>query len=332
MKLTGSIVDYIGKTPLVKLEGIMKKFSLNFEFFAKCEMFNPAGSVKDRLAHALVLDAIEKGILGSNPENNSNKLWVEPTSGNTGIGLAFLSRIFGFRLLLTMPENMSKERQLLLAYLGAEVLLTPASKGMKGAVDAANEIEKEFGAYQPGQFTNPANPRYHYNTTGPEIWKQLDGKIDVFVAGSGTGGTISGAGRFLKEKKKNVKVILVEPEESPVISEGRSGKHGIQGIGPGFIPKTLDLSVIDEVIRVTTEEAVEFSQLLSKYDGILGGISSGAVIASCIKLKEKHDLSGKTVVTVLPDTGERYLSTELFRRNEVLKRIMYYEDWRAKNE
>ncbi|MCX7831551.1 MAG: cysteine synthase A [Actinobacteria bacterium] len=324
-----NLTDLVGKTPIVRLRGFEERFGLEFELYGKMEAQNPLGSVKDRLALSLVEDAINKGLLSVNPEENREKVWVEPTSGNTGIGLAFLSRIFGFKMVITMPESMSEERRLLLAHLGAEVVLTPAKDGMNGAVQAANFLVEKIGAYQPGQFTNEANPMFHYRTTGPEIWKQLEGRIDVFIAAYGTGGTISGAGRFLKEMNSDLRVYTVEPEESPLIAKGVSGQHGIQGINPGFIPRTLNLNVIDEVVLVSTQEAVEASQTLAITDGLLVGISSGANAYAAVKMKEV--LKGKSVVVILPDTGERYLSTHLFDKEKLKTRIFSFSEWRIKN-
>lgn len=324
-----SLSELIGNTPLVRLRGVEKRFGLKFNLFGKLESFNPLGSVKDRLALALVKDAIDKGLLSVKSEENYGRIWVEATSGNTGIGLAFLARLFGFRLIVTMPETMSEERRLLLAYLGAEVVLTSKDKGMTGATEAAKEICSLKRAYIPGQFENPANPKFHYETTGPEIWRQSGGEVDAFIAGYGTGGTVSGAGRYLKEKNPDCFVITVEPEESPVLSKGVSGSHRIQGIGPGFVPKTLDISVIDRVVTVSYEEAKAASKTLNEADGLLAGISSGANVYAAVKMKD--ELKGKNVVVVIPDTGERYLSTDLFRNNDVQERILTYEDWRKKH-
>lgn len=299
-----SLIELIGNTPLVRLKGFESAFGLGFALFGKLEMFNPMGSVKDRLALALVKDAIDRGLLSeSSPESNKDKVWVEATSGNTGIGLAFLSIIYGFKMIVTMPESVSEERKKLLAYLGAEVVLTPKNEGMSGAVRAAEFIAAKTSAYIPGQFTNPANPEYHYRTTGPEIWNQTEGKVDAFVAGYGTGGTVSGVSRYLKERNPSIMTITVEPEESPVITEGRSGPHSIQGIGPGFIPETLDLSVIDRVITVGSAEAMKTARILTTTDGVFAGVSSGAALAAAVKMKE--ELEGKNVVAILPDTGER---------------------------
>lgn len=327
--LARNLADLVGKTPIVRLRGFEKYFGLKFELYGKLEAQNPLGSVKDRLALSLVEDAIKKGLLSENPEENIEKVWVEPTSGNTGIGLAFLSRIFGFKMVITMPESMSEERRLLLAHLGAEVLLTPAKDGMNGAVQAANFLVEKIGAYQPGQFTNEANPMFHYRTTGPEIWEQMQGRLDVFIAAYGTGGTVSGAGKYLKKMNSNLKIYTVEPEESPLISKGISGQHGIQGINPGFIPETLDLNVIDEVVLVSTQEALEASKTLSLTDGLLVGISSGANAYAAVKIKEM--LKGKKVVVILPDTGERYLSTLLFDKERLNSRILSFSEWRNKN-
>lgn len=321
--------ELIGNTPLVRLKGFENHFNLEFELYGKLEAANPLGSVKDRLALALVHDALEKGILSRDKKKNSRKIWVEPTSGNTGIGLAFLSRIYGFQLIVTMPESMSEERKLLLSYLGATVVLTKAEERLAGAVKAAEFIEKNLNAYRPGQFSNPANPLFHYKTTGPEIWRQLEGKVDVFIAGYGTGGTVSGAGQFLKEKNPKLLVITVEPAESPVLSSGTTGSHGIQGIGPGFVPETLNVNVLDRVATVSTEEAMKFSRAINLTDGLLVGISAGA--NACCAVKMKDELKGKRVVIILPDTGERYLSTKLFDTPEVRENILSFEEWRTKN-
>jgi len=324
-----SLVELIGNTPLVRLKGFEKDFELDFVLFGKLEMFNPMGSVKDRLALALVKDAIDRGLLSQdNPEHNRDRIWVEATSGNTGIGLAFLSILYGFKMIVTMPESVSEERKKLLAYLGAEVVLTPKEEGIQGAVKAAEFIAAKTSAYIPGQFSNPANPEYHYRTTGPEIWKQTDGKVDAFVAGYGTGGTVTGVARYLKERNPSIMIITLEPEESPVITKGRSGIHLIQGIGPGFIPETLDLTVIDRVVTVSSDEAMKTARILMGSDGVFAGISSGAALAAAVKMKE--ELKGKNVVVILPDTGERYLSTDLCNSSEIRGRIISFEEWRNK--
>lgn len=319
----------IGNTPLVRLKKLEEQLSLGFELYAKLELANPMGSVKDRLALALVKDALDKGLMSPEPEENRNVIWVEATSGNTGIGLAFLSNLFGFRLIITMPETMSLERRLMLAYLGAEVVLTPGETGMAGACEAANFIAKAIGGYRPDQFRNPANPAFHYKTTGPEIYGQMEGKVDALVCGYGTGGTVSGAGKYLKEMIPGCMVVTVEPEESAVLSKGKAGPHGIQGIGPGFVPDTLDVGVLDRIVTVKSEEALKMSNLVVRLDGVFCGISAGANIAAAIKLKE--ELAGKRAVVIVPDTGERYLSTDLFRSHEVQKNIFIYEEWRKKH-
>lgn len=324
-----SALELIGNTPIVRLKRLEKLLDLEFEMYAKLEYANPMGSVKDRLALALVKDALEKGLLSERPEENGGKIWVEATSGNTGIGLAFLSNMFGFRLIITMPDTMSAERRFALAYLGAEVVLTPGKKGMAGACEAAIEIAEATGGYRPDQFKNPANPLFHYQTTGPEIYRQMEGRVDAFVAGYGTGGTISGAGKYLKEMNPECLVVTVEPEESPVLSNGKTGPHGIQGIGPGFVPDTLNTEILDRIVTVKSEEAIEMSRKAARLDGIFCGISAGANLAAAVKLKD--ELKGKRVAVIIPDTGERYLSTEPFRSPEVQQNILSYEDWRKKH-
>ena len=298
------IADAVGATPLVKLKKTSVR--LGVELFAKLEAMNPLGSVKDRVALAMITDAEESGLL------KPGSVIIEPTSGNTGIGLAFLSANRGYRLILTMPESMSIERRKLLKHLGAELVLTPAAQGMKGAVGKAEEIQRNTpGAWMPNQFANPANSAMHRKTTGPEIWEQTEGQLDVFVAGVGTGGTITGVGRFLKEKNRQIKVVAVEPAASPVLSGGKPGPHKIQGIGAGFVPDILDRSVIDEIIQVENEEAVLQAREIARSEGILAGISCGAAMAGVFKIAEKPEYAGKRIVVVLPDTGERYLSTDL---------------------
>ena len=298
------IADAVGATPLVKLKKTSVR--LGVELFAKLEAMNPLGSVKDRVALAMITDAEESGLL------KPGCVIIEPTSGNTGIGLAFLSANRGYRLILTMPESMSIERRKLLKHLGAELVLTPAAQGMKGAVGKAEEIQRNTpGAWMPNQFANPANSAMHRKTTGPEIWEQTEGQLDVFVAGVGTGGTITGVGRFLKEKNRQIKVVAVEPAASPVLSGGKPGPHKIQGIGAGFVPDILDRSVIDEIIQVENEEAVLQAREIARSEGILAGISCGAAMAGVFKIAEKPEYAGKRIVVVLPDTGERYLSTDL---------------------
>lgn len=307
MKVYGSIIETVGRTPLVELKNIEKEYKLEAKIIAKVESFNPAGSVKDRVAKAMILDAIEKGLI------NKDTVLVEPTSGNTGIGLSMVASSMGMKIILTMPETMSVERRNLLKAYGAELILTDGSKGMKGAIEKAEEIAKELpNAFIPSQFTNMANPNAHYLTTGPEIYEDIEGKLDFFVAGVGTGGTISGTGKYLKEKKPNIKVVAVEPETSPVLSKGVAGPHKIQGIGAGFVPKTLDTTIYDEIMPISNEEAFEKGRLSAHLEGLLIGISSGASLAAAIKLAQREDNKGKTIVVLFPDTGERYLSTPLF--------------------
>ncbi len=305
MKIAGSIIELVGNTPLVELSRLGK--GIPARILGKLEMMNPLGSVKDRIAWAMIRDAEERGILGP------GSTVVEPTSGNTGIGLAFVCAIRGYRLILTMPETMSEERRRILRALGAELVLTPGDRGMRGAVEEARRIARELGAFMPQQFENPANPRIHEETTAEEIWRDTAGQVDIFVAGVGTGGTITGVGRVLKRRKPGVRIIAVEPASSPVLSGGEPGPHKIQGIGAGFVPAVLDRSVIDEVITVAEEEAVEASRMLARTEGILAGISSGAALAAALRVARRPEANGKTVVVILPDTGERYLSTGLFR-------------------
>ena len=306
-KIYKSVTELIGKTPIIELTNIEKKYSLNAKILAKLEYFNPAGSVKDRVAKAMIEDAEAKGIL------KEGATIIEPTSGNTGIGLASVATAKGYRTLLTMPETMSVERRNLLKAYGAEIVLTDGSKGMSGAIQKANELQKEIdGAVILGQFVNPANPQVHFDTTGPEIWEDTDGQVDIFVAGVGTGGTLSGTGKYLKSKKSEIKVIAAEPETSPVLSEGYGGPHKIQGIGAGFVPDTLDTEVYDEVIKVPNESAMETANDIAKTEGILVGISSGASLWSALQLAKRPENAGKTILAVLPDTGERYLSTGIY--------------------
>lgn len=306
-KVFKNLTDLIGKTPLLELSNYEKKHELQATVIGKLEYFNPAGSVKDRIAKAMIEDAEEKGLL--NPES----VIIEPTSGNTGIGLASVAAAHGYRIILTMPETMSVERRNLLKAYGAELVLTEGAKGMSGAIARAEELAKEIPhSFIPGQFVNPANPDVHRKTTGPEIWEDTDGKVDIFVAGVGTGGTLTGAGEFLKSKNPNVKVIAVEPDASPVLSEGKSGPHKIQGIGAGFVPKVLNTSIYDEIIRVKNEDAFATGKELSKEEGLLVGISSGAAIWAATELAKRPENAGKVIVAILPDTGERYLSTPLF--------------------
>lgn len=301
------ITETIGRTPLLRLNGIEKKRNLKAELYAKLEAFNPAGSIKDRAAYYMIKDAEERGIL------KPGGTIIEPTSGNTGIGLAAIAAAKGYRAIFVLPESMSVERRKLLKAYGAELVLTDAALGMQGAVDKADELAKEIdGAVVMGQFENPANARAHVETTGPEIWEALDGKVDMIVAGVGTGGTITGTGKFLKGKNPDVKVIGVEPYDSPLISEGRAGAHKLQGIGANFIPELLDKSVIDDMSLITTEEAYSGVRALATEEGYLAGITSGAALAAALKEAGKPENEGRRIVVILPDTGERYLSTDLF--------------------
>ena len=306
-KVYSSLDQLIGGTPLMELKNIEKKYGLKARLLAKLEYLNPAGSTKDRAAMSILDDALKRGIL------KENSVIIEPTSGNTGIGLAAVAAARGYKVMIVMPDNMSKERILTIKAYGAEIVLTDGAKGMQGAIDKAEELKKEIpDSFIAGQFTNPANAMAHYRTTGPEIYEDTDGEVDYFVAGVGTGGTITGTGHFLKEKKPDVRVIAVEPSGSPVLSGGKSGPHGLQGIGAGFIPEVLDTGVYDEVITVSDEEAFETGRMLGKTEGILSGISSGAALKAAIDVAKRPEAEGKTVVVLLPDTGDRYLSTELF--------------------
>ena len=300
----------IGNTPLVELVNIKNTFGFDASLLAKLEYFNLSGSVKDRVAKAMIEDAEEKGIL------KPGSVIIEPTSGNTGIGLAAIGAVKGYRVILTMPETMSIERRNILKAYGAEIVLTEGATGMKGAIDKAEELAKEIeNSYIPDQFSNLSNPDIHRKTTGPEIWRDTDGKVDIFVAGVGTGGTITGVGEYLKSKNPNIKVVAVEPEGSPVLSEGKGGPHKIQGIGAGFIPPILNTSIYDEVIKVENEDAFKFGKLITKKEGILVGISSGAALYAAIKLAERKENKGKNIVVLLPDTGDRYYSTPLFEED-----------------
>ena len=306
-KVYTSVTELIGKTPLIELKNIEKKNSLNATVVAKLEYFNPAGSVKDRIAKAMIEDAEAKGVL------KEGATIIEPTSGNTGIGLASVATAKGYRTILTMPETMSIERRNLLKAYGAEIVLTDGSKGMSGAIAKAEELKNEIdGAVILGQFVNPANPATHFKTTGPEIWEDTDGKVDIFVAGVGTGGTLSGTGKYLKSQNPDVKVVAVEPETSPVLSEGHGGPHKIQGIGAGFVPETLDTQIYDEIVKVPNEAAFETANSIAKTEGILVGISSGASLWAALQLAQRPENAGKTIVAIFPDTGERYLSTGVF--------------------
>lgn len=302
-----SLTELIGKTPLLELTNYEKKYNLKTKLIAKLEYFNPAGSVKDRIAYAMISDAEEKGIL------KEGSTIIEPTSGNTGIGIASVATAKGYRAILTMPETMSVERRNLLKAYGAEVVLTDGTKGMKGAIAKAEELAKEIpNSFIPAQFDNPANPAIHYETTGPEIWEDTEGNVDIFVSGIGTGGTITGVGKFLKEKNSNIKIVAVEPLDSPVLSKGTAGPHKIQGIGAGFVPTTLDTSVYDEIITVQNEDAFKTGREIALTEGVLVGISSGAALWAAAQLAERTENEGKTIVVLLPDTGDRYLSTALF--------------------
>lgn len=306
-KVYKSVTELIGRTPLMELKNIEKANSLNAEIVAKLEYFNPAGSVKDRVAKAMIEDAEAKGIL------KEGATIIEPTSGNTGIGIASVATAKGYKTILTMPETMSVERRNLLKAYGAEIVLTDGSKGMSGAIAKADELKNEIdGAVILGQFVNSANPMAHFNTTGPEIWEDTDGKVDIFVAGVGTGGTLSGTGKYLKTQNPNVKVVAVEPETSPVLSEGHGGPHKIQGIGAGFVPETLDTQLYDEIVKVPNEAALETANIIAKAEGILVGISSGAALWAALQLAQRPENAGKTIVAIFPDTGERYLSTGIF--------------------
>ena len=307
MKIYERITDTIGGTPLVELKNIEKKFNLKAKIIAKVESFNPGGSVKDRIAKAMLDDAEARGLV------NKDTVIIEPTSGNTGIGLCMVGASRGLRVIIVMPDTMSIERRNLMKAYGAELVLTEGAKGMKGAIAKADELAKEIpNSFIPSQFTNPANPNIHYLTTGRELFEDTDGNIDIFVAGVGTGGTISGIGKYLKEQKPSIKVVAVEPETSPVLSKGTPGPHKIQGIGAGFVPDTLNTSIYDEVLPISNEEAFEKGRESARTEGLLVGISSGAALAAAIKLAERPENEGKTIAVLFPDTGERYLSTAMF--------------------
>ena len=306
-KIYTSADQLIGKTPLLELTHIEKKENLGAKIYAKLEYFNPAGSVKDRIAKAMLDDAEAKGLL------NADSTIIEPTSGNTGIGLAAVAAARGYRIIIVMPETMSVERRQLMKAYGAELELTEGSKGMKGAIAKAEELAKEIpGSFIPSQFTNPANPKAHFASTGPEIWEDTDGEVDIFVAGVGTGGTVTGTGEYLKQQKSSVKVVAVEPADSPVLSKGTAGSHKIQGIGAGFVPEVLNTKVYDEIIAVSNEDAFETGRLIGTSEGVLVGISSGAALYAAIELAKREENKGKNIVVLLPDTGDRYLSTALF--------------------
>lgn len=307
MKIYKNVTELIGGTPLMELSNIEKNEGLNARILAKLEYFNPAGSVKDRVAAAMIDDAEKKGLL------RVGSVIIEPTSGNTGIGLAAAAASKGYRLIITMPETMSIERRNLMKAYGAELVLTDGAKGMKGAIEKANELADEIpGSFIPSQFTNPANPAAHLKTTGPEIWEDSDGKVDIFVAGVGTGGTISGVGAYLKSKNPEIRIVAVEPKDSPVLSEGKAGNHKIQGIGAGFIPDTLNTEIYDEVITVSHDDAFALGKAAARTEGVLVGISSGAALWAAVQLAKRPENAGKTIVALLPDSGERYLSTPMF--------------------
>ena len=307
MKVYKNVTELIGKTPLLELAHIEKEDKLEATVLAKLELFNPAGSVKDRVARAMIEDAEKTGKL------KPDSVIIEPTSGNTGVGLAAIAAAKGYRIIIAMPETMSIERRNLMKAYGAELVLTEGAKGMKGAIAKANELAAEIpNSFIPGQFTNPVNPAAHEATTGVEIWDDTDGKVDIFVAGVGTGGTVSGVGKALKSRNPNVKIVAVEPKSSPVLSGGASGPHKIQGIGAGFIPDTLDMSIYDEIIQVENESAFETGRRIARTEGVLVGISSGAAVWAAIELAKRPENKGKTIVALLPDTGERYLSTAMF--------------------
>lgn len=310
MKMPGiykGALELIGNTPLLEVVNIEKELGLEARVLVKLEYLNPAGSVKDRVAKAMIEDAEEKGLL------KDGSVIIEPTSGNTGIGLASIAAVKGYRMILTMPETMSVERRNILKAYGAEIVLTEGAKGMKGAIEKAEALAKDIpGSFIPGQFTNPANPAMHQRTTGPEIWKDTDGKVDIFIAGVGTGGTLTGVGTYLKSKNPDIQIVALEPADSPVLSEGRSGAHKIQGIGAGFVPEVLNTEVYDEIYKADAEEAFATAKLLAKKEGILTGISSGAALKGAIELAKRPENKGKTIVALLPDSGDRYYSTPIF--------------------
>ena len=306
-KIYNGALELVGNTPLVEVKNIEEELGLEARILVKLEYFNPAGSVKDRIAKAMIEDAEEKGLL------KEGSVIIEPTSGNTGIGLASIAAVKGYRIILTMPETMSVERRNILKAYGAEIVLTEGAKGMKGAIEKADELAKEIpGSYIPGQFVNPANPEVHRKTTGPEIWKDTDGEVDLFIAGVGTGGTLTGVGEYLKSQNPDVKIVALEPASSPVLSTGKGGPHKIHGIGAGFVPDVLNTTVYDEIFTVENDDAFATGKLLAKKEGILVGISSGAALYGAIELAKRPENKGKTIVALLPDTGDRYYSTPLF--------------------
>lgn len=307
MTVFSSVLDMVGGTPLLEAGNLEREFGLKAKILMKLEYLNPAGSVKDRIARAMILDAREKGLL------KEGATLIEPTSGNTGIGLASMVASLGYRLILTMPETMSVERRNILKAYGAEIVLTDGARGMTGAIEKAKELAQEIpDSFIPGQFENPVNPKAHIETTGPEIWEDTQGQVDIFVAGVGTGGTITGVGTYLKEKNPNVKIVAMEPSDSPVLSGGKPGPHKLQGIGAGFIPDTLDTEIYDEILTISSEEAFSGARQIAQKEGVLVGISSGAAFAAAVKLAKRPENEGKTIVVLLPDSGDRYYSTPLF--------------------
>lgn len=307
MTVFSSVLDLVGGTPLLEAKNLERELGLKAKILMKLEYLNPAGSVKDRIARAMILDAREKGLL------KEGATLIEPTSGNTGIGLASMAASLGYRLILTMPETMSVERRNILKAYGAEIVLTDGARGMTGAIEKAKELAQEISdSFIPGQFENPVNPKAHIETTGPEIWEDTKGKVDIFVAGVGTGGTITGVGTYLKEKNPNVKIVAMEPSDSPVLSGGEPGPHKLQGIGAGFVPETLDTEIYDEILTIGSEEAFSGARQIAQKEGVLVGISSGAAFAAAVKLAKRPENEGKTIVVLLPDSGDRYYSTPLF--------------------
>lgn len=307
MTVFSSVLDMVGGTPLLEAKNLERELGLKAKILMKLEYLNPAGSVKDRIARAMILDAREKGLL------KEGATLIEPTSGNTGIGLASMAASLGYRLILTMPETMSVERRNILKAYGAEIVLTDGARGMTGAIEKAKELAQEIpDSFIPGQFENPVNPKAHIETTGPEIWEDTQGQVDIFVAGVGTGGTITGVGTYLKEKNPNVKIVAMEPSDSPVLSGGKPGPHKLQGIGAGFVPETLDTEIYDEILTIGSEEAFSGARQIAQKEGVLVGISSGAAFAAAVKLAKRPENEGKTIVVLLPDSGDRYYSTPLF--------------------